>query len=324
MTTDSSPVLVIDGDRKHRSWITRIVQTVAPGTAQLLTLNDDRDLRDLELIVAHFDSLDDDERGRLLAAIERAGDAAPTLLVVSSATQNYQLFLDLEPHGISNILATDSDHAAAELIITMQKILRRDIFGVDKYFGWGVQPFGATLRASRDVEPAVDRATDFADRLGVHPRLVENLATVTHELLTNALYNAPIDGNGAPRFAHLPRTTPVELDDGESVSLSFCSDGRTIGVAVRDSFGSLTREQCLDYLMNGVRSDDRAPSQDKGGAGLGLYLSLEALNHLVINIGPGSQTEAIGLIDIRGSYRDFARRGKSFNIFLSPPSADDT
>ena len=45
-------------------------------------------------------------------------------------------------------------------------------------------------------------------------------------------------------------------------------------------------------------------------------MTFDSLNHLVLNIRPGQMTEVIGLIDVRGSYRNFVKRGKSFNIFL--------
>jgi hypothetical protein len=83
----------------------------------------------------------------------------------------------------------------------------------------------------------------------------------------------------------------------------------------------MTKEQSLQYLVRCLRHEDDTPGSDKGGAGLGLYMTFDCLNHLVLNIAAGVKTEVIGLIDIRGSYRDFVNRGKSFNIFLD--TADD-
>ena len=37
---------------------------------------------------------------------------------------------------------------------------------------------------------------------------------------------------------------------------------------------------------------------------------------MVINLKPGRATEILGLIDVRGTYKDFATRGKSFNVFV--------
>ena len=50
---------------------------------------------------------------------------------------------------------------------------------------------------------------------------------------------------------------------------------------------------------------------------MGLYFIVEALNKVIINISPGKGTEVIGIMDISGSYRDYAERFKSFHIFVS-------
>jgi hypothetical protein len=251
----------------------------------------------------------------LFESIDR--DDAPRLLLISSTVRNYELLLfELEKHKLTNLLALDRAVSPTELIVTTQKILRHDIFGLDKYFGWGVEPTSIRIRSSHDLSAAIDAATKFASDLKVHPRLIENTATIVDELITNALYNAPVDASGAPRFAHLPRTTPVELAPTEEVLLTFCCDGRSLGLAVTDSFGSMTEERSLEYLVKCLRREDNNPGIEKGGAGLGLYMAFDSVNHLVLNICQGTKTEVIGLIDIRGSYRDFVNRGKSFNIFL--------
>ena len=71
---------------------------------------------------------------------------------------------------------------------------------------------------------------------------------VVDEMVTNALYDAPIDREGRPRFAHLPRTEPVRLERGEEIHIQFCSDAQLLGVAVSDPFGALSKQVSLDYL----------------------------------------------------------------------------
>ncbi|HUH04680.1 MAG TPA: hypothetical protein VML75_21940 [Kofleriaceae bacterium] len=317
MTTDRPAVLVIDSDPKHLAEISRIVRTVVPGAESVAGIDETTALANQVLLIANHDGLHTDERRRLFEAVAADGQA-PRLLLLHAAARDYRmLFQELQQHGLANLLAHDREISPRELIVTLQKILRHDIFGLDKYFGWGVESFGQRIRSSRDTRDAVDEATGFASGLDIHPRLVENLATVVHELLTNALYNAPVDGAGAPRFMHLPRTTEVTLEPAEEVILTVCCDGQHLGVSVSDSFGAMTRDQSLDYLVKCMKREaTQEPRPSKGGAGLGLYMTFDSLNHLVLNIRPTERTEVIGLIDIRGSYRDFVKRGKSFNIFV--------
>ncbi len=316
--TAKSAVLVLDSNSEHLAWTSGIVRKVEPSAQSTAHLDDAPSLADYELVVANYDGLRGSDRRRLFDAIDQAGINGPRLLLVSSAAaETESLFHELEQHQLTNLLALDRGVSESDLLVTTRKLLQRDIFGLDKYFEDDVEQSTATLRHSDDISSAVDTATKFASDLGVHPRLIENTATVVDELVTNALYNAPVDASGAHRFAHLPRTTAVELESGEEVALTLCSDGERLGISVVDPFGALTKEQSLEYLVSCIRGKDEKPSREKGGAGLGLYMTFDALNHLILNICRGQQTEVIGLIDIRGSYRDFVTRGKSFNVFLS-------
>jgi hypothetical protein len=53
------------------------------------------------------------------------------------------------------------------------------------------------------------------------------------------------------------------------------------------------------------------------GGGLGLYYAFQSLNHLILNVAPGRRTEIIGLLDISGTFRDYALQPKSFNVFIA-------
>jgi len=57
--------------------------------------------------------------------------------------------------------------------------------------------------------------------------------------------------------------------------------------------------------------------QKKGGAGLGLYFLLNLVHHFVVNIVPGKATEAIGLLEVTRSYREYSSRARSFNVFVA-------
>jgi hypothetical protein len=141
------------------------------------------------------------------------------------------------------------------------------------------------------------------------------------EFLTNALYNAPVDATGHPRFARRPRTERVELQPEEEITLRVCCDGRRFGISTSDPFGSLAPERLQEYLARAFRRGEDQVNEADGGAGLGFYQILDSLSHFVVNIDPGRRTEMIGLIDVSGGYRTFASNGKSFNIFVKERAA---
>ncbi len=316
MTDEHPAILVVASDSRRQAWIARILRTVVASTSATSHLDGSTELSDFRLVAIDYDGLDDDDRAQLFSGDRPAGRSEPRLLLISSSGDYQHLFVELATNRVTNLFARDGVVEAKDLIVTVQKILRRDVFGLGKYFGWGVDFITTRLHGSEERNNIVDHAVAFANGLDIHPRLVENIATALEELVTNALYNAPTDSDGNPRFTHLPRTTPISLEPDEEIVVQVCCDGETFGISVTDPFGSLTPEQSLTHLVRSFHLPERQVDNTKGGAGLGLFMTFDSLNHMVVNICEHTRTEVIGLIDVRGNYRDFVHRGKSFNIFL--------
>jgi hypothetical protein len=153
--------------------------------------------------------------------------------------------------------------------------------------------------------------------VGFNLRITQGLAVVADELLTNCLYNAPTDDKGQPRYASFARTIAVELAENEVVELTIAYDGKRFGISAVDPFGSLPSMKVVDYLAKCFRRGDDQIDSKEGGAGLGLFKLFTLLQHFVVNIQPGVRTETIGLLEVTRSYREFATRGKSFNLFVA-------
>ena len=306
-------VLLIDGDREQVRKISRVLRT-AVQDLEIVSCPDEAPSREeWSLLVANYDALDDRSKERLFGMHGERG----RLLLYSNQVDRSDLTVLFGSRGLTNLLAKNPEVDGAELLVTIQKILKKDIFGLGKYFPWGTSGVRRTMSRSTEKEPLLEDVRAFASSVGIQPRMVEMFCTVADELLTNAIYNAPVDEQRTPRFAHLPRTQPIELDTRESICLEMRSDGSRLGISVEDPFGSLSVEKVLEYLAKCFRRGEDQVDRKDGGAGLGLYYIFEALSNFVVNVAKGRRTEMIGLMDIRGSYRDFAARSKSFNIFVA-------
>jgi len=319
MTSTATPahrVLVVDGDPAHLRWLSRI-------TRSLLLDTDARDqLGELDpggaghgLLLVNHDALTPVDRAAL-KELGRHGGAKPRLLFFSRASsgRTFEAFGDLEEfHAFGNLLGRDDVVDADELIVTLQKILRADPFGLEKYFAWGVERVTLELTSSADRARAISAAETYASGLGLNPRLVSQFGSVVDELVTNAFYDAPVDASGKPRYAHYDRRIDVTLEKDEHIRLTFCCDGRTLGISTSDPFGSLRRDQILASLSRCFRKGVDQIDDKEGGAGLGLYVVFNALSQFIVNLQEGVQTEVIGLMDIRS--RDAATRAKSLHIF---------
>ena len=236
-------------------------------------------------------------------------------IVFSQARDKQHVVRLLQGHRLTNLIAKNGGIREDELLITIHKILTRDLFGLDKYLNRGAVRQEAHLRSSAGRSTALDEMETYFRRCSVGRRFIELARTAAEELLANAVWSAPTDESGKPRYASLHRSKTVELEEHESVTFQYACDGRQIGIAVADRFGALSDERIRVHLAHCFTMDGYQPLPGPGaGAGLGLYLTFQCVDQLVINVAQGRCTEVICLVDIRGSLRDFEARSKSFPL----------
>src|SRR5262245_570324 len=109
----------------------------------------------------------------------------PRTRLVLHATAQSEDYLPLmaERRFVRNLIAkNDEPLEPDELIVTAEKLLRNDLFGLDKYLLWGVEPIRLAIRDSRDKVGYVKEVARYAARLGCNDRTVEMIETVVDEL----------------------------------------------------------------------------------------------------------------------------------------------
>lgn len=313
---DDARGLLVDADKGHARAVARVLRSVLPRLEIVERLEEASDVRPYDFVLVNRDGLGPQEGAEVVQRFAVEQDRG-RLAIFSAERQPEALAVLFGELGARNVLGRHEELNGVELLVTAQKMLRADIFGIEKYFPWGASRVSFVVDHSEGRDRIREQGRALAESLCIQSRLVELFCTVVDELMTNALYNAPVDERGEERFAHLRRGEPVALDQGESVEVVLCSDGRTLGCAVSDPFGSLGPSTIVDYLGRCFRRGADQISQRSGGAGLGLFTVYEACSQLVVNIAAGRRTEVIGLIDIRGRFRDFAERPKSLNVFVA-------
>jgi hypothetical protein len=271
--------------------------------------------RPYDLLMLNFDPPVRADPGwsRIFDELERR--RARVVLHATAASEDYLPML-AERRFVKNLIAKNGEPLQPEeLITTAEKLLRGDLFGLEKYLAWGVQPLRLEIRGSRDKLPSVRAAGEVARQLGCNERTVGLIESVADELITNAIWNAPRDGAGCAKYASLPRRQPLELERHEASVLEVAGDGTFIGVAQRDPFGALTQETLVGYLNRCLV--EPAPLDGTAGAGIGLYRVFQSLSKFVVNVAPGRCTEVMALLDLRLSMRRFRHAPKSFHIFIA-------
>lgn len=274
--------------------------------------------RNYDLIMAGCDGEVRQESG-MLEFFDTIHEKSPKTLFVLHATEttaDYMPLLSSRPY-LRNLIAKNEDPIEPEeLIVTAEKLLRGDIFGIQKYLRWGVEPLSIQVCSANKKQEYVHQVMDYAGTLGCNSRTIELVGTIADELVSNAIFNAPVDENGEPRFRKLKRNEDVELSDKDAAVLQFACDGDFIAVSTRDPFGSLDQDTVVDYLNRCIIKGPKQMSEDSGGAGLGLYSVFTSVSKFVLNLSPGKSTEVISLIDLRLNMKQFRLATKSFHCFV--------
>lgn len=257
---------------------------------------------------------------RIFAAAHDKFPKVKNILLTEETMDQYSKALEgKDSQLLSHIIANrfpQSEWTIHELRATLQKLLTRDIFGIEKYLAPTSQLVELEVKRSDDREYLNNQVMRYADQKGLSQHIGKLAFGITEELLMNAIYDAPVHG-GKHRYGHLPRTVPVNLEPNEYAKLSFGCDDIVFAIAVQDPFGSLSRDTVFSYLRKVLRRNDSATLIDekKGGAGLGLFKILYSCHSMVCNVTPGKTTEVLALIDIRQQLRDFSKMARSIHFF---------
>lgn len=245
--------------------------------------------------------------------LERAGQRVPVVAVCGHNDPSRMLDLVCDQR-VQHLMAHSANEARTaleaiderELVITVEKILQRDIFGLTKYLPeFGVEISVCHVDSVAARHDVIDGVQDYVESLGAGKRLAGTVGTIADELLSNAMYHGD-SGEKKPR-------------------MYFGSDGHWFAMSVVDYHGGLRPEHIRSALRRFRNPNDPLLPALGGGAGegcLGLYTVLTSCSQLVFNIDAGLRTEVIALVDLTGRMRGVRTGGHSLHLFMNKPRPD--
>lgn len=239
------------------------------------------------------------DRGEMKTLLARVRDRAQLVALVPPTTDLATMAFLIADRRCNHVLQSDDDLGLDRLATTAGKLLSGDIFGIEKHVPQAEEVKYFRLTNYHGRSEAIDRIVAFAEASKVRRTVRTTIAQVCEELLMNALYNAPVDEFGRSLFANVTPKDRLDLDSPRPVSIRYVSSKTHFGVAVRDRFGTLTKETVLRYIHKCLHSRQQIDGKTLG-AGLGLYLVASRAREYVINIAPGVATEAIAVFSKRG------------------------
>ncbi len=185
---------------------------------------------------------------------------------------------------------------------------------------------GATLvkyrpQTSRERDLVVGEVQALAERAGASPRIAQRAAEIAHELLMNAMYDAPVDHYGNLLYS-MDRKQEVSLAPDEVPTFRFATDGMLLGLQVIDRFGRLLRSHVLDGVARGrAAAQGGQPFLDTsaGGAGLGLSRIYTSATSMLVDVAAHRHTSITVLLDLDIQPREARIVPSSLHLFA--PSA---
>ena len=180
------------------------------------------------------------------------------------------------------------------------------------YLAWGFSSIELAVGTAAARDEAVAKVQAFIAALQVPKRIAEMFGELAHELLMNALYDAPVDAHGRPRFAQ-DRKTDVALAHAEQAILRVATDGNQIALQVRDPFGRLERRHVMDGLARGLAGGELDTSG--GGAGLGMMVCHNSSAAMFFDVVRGRLTEVTATFELDLNLREFRTQAKSLHYF---------
>ncbi len=180
------------------------------------------------------------------------------------------------------------------------------------FLDWGATTIELEVRSTADRDAAVTRIQDFVLTLAVPKRVSEMFGELAHELIMNAMYDAPIDSHGRAKYAG-DRKAEVTLTDAERPTVRLGTDGTRLVLQIRDPFGLLERRHVVEGLARGLAGGELDRSH--GGAGLGMLVCHNASSAMFFDVARGRHTEVTALFELDMNLREFRTQAKSLHFW---------
>jgi len=216
----------------------------------------------------------------VIAEARRRNPMAKTALITGGSMHEcIRLALD---HDVGTIIAKTIPFDLDELVQLVKGALTENVFGLGRYLASDASLVEYPVRGSRHISRVRDRILKQPAIASWPESRKYALKLALDESISNAAYHGNQIRKG--RTYSFSRQQEVQVVYGE--------DAERVGVAVADQAGRLSKQTILGKLDACMGQDEEALLQDSGR---GLFLIINIVHRLIINIRRGARTEIIML-----------------------------
>lgn len=221
----------------------------------------------------------------------------------------------VETRAIDNVLGRkdfDSAPRSWEVLMVARRLGGAPPAPLSAYLDWGFSHLDLDVRTTADRDLSVVKIQDFVAGLQLPKRVGEMFGELAHELLMNAMYDAPVDAQGKAKYA-ADRKADIRLGDNERPTVRVATDGTRLVLQVRDPFGRLERRHVFDGLARGLAGGEM--DQSHGGAGLGMMVCHNSSSAMFFDVVRGRSTEVTALFELDMNLRELRTQAKSLHFW---------
>lgn len=148
------------------------------------------------------------------------------------------------------------------------------------------------MRYTKPSEKAtmIDWLGVFLDRNPATKSIRDLCLQAADEMITNAIFNAPVKRSGRKAFKDLPRNTEITLPQSQACSIFACFADDRVVIGCEDKFGSLENGTLLGHLLDVFREGQVQMKYSSAGAGLGFRHLLENSANFYVLVNKGKST----------------------------------
>ena len=214
------------------------------------------------------------------------GDTSNTLVVIEPEGESLNP-MEFLLKGYEHVLYSSRKDFGAQLFASCLMSKRPDTFTENPipYFFHGFSPLIEDANRETNFIRHFDRSEEkpfLINELGQffkQDRALRNIEDIclqaADEMISNALYNAPVGTTGERLYQTVPRDVDVSLPRGKKAKLFSCFTSQKVVIGCEDLFGSLDRPTILNRLVEIYANKQVSPIMCTAGAGMGLKFMIE-------------------------------------------------
>jgi hypothetical protein len=195
---------------------------------------------------------------------------------------------NLVSYGFEHFIQLERPDFGSELLAAALMVVRPAAFAKNPipFFFNGFQKatkdsifephFTVQFKKSSDKSYLIDRMALFFKQSKKLSAVSELCVHAAEEMISNALFHAPVRASGERLYENLDRRLGVIVPDEKHCNLFVGASDYRVIVGVEDQFGSLKKHLMLEHVERVFSKRQMTPSQSRTGGGLGLRFMLES------------------------------------------------